>query len=145
MRTGGSSSPVSHNNNDDDNNKRLLVAGRPQQQQQHQFIGTPTLITFSDCANNCVRRLCFSKATIRTLVGEREWGVADGHVDAARFNMPRGVALGPRGEIWVADSGNNTVRLVLSRRVAAQVPRGGRCAPRGARCIPRGAICARAP
>ena len=32
--------------------------------------------------------------------------------EAARLNWPRGISVGPDGEIWVADSGNNSVRVV---------------------------------
>ncbi|MBW7895667.1 MAG: FG-GAP repeat protein [Opitutaceae bacterium] len=39
-------------------------------------------------------------------------GADDGLGDQARFKLPRGLAIGPDGSIYVADSGNHVIRMV---------------------------------
>ena len=41
-------------------------------------------------------------------------GFVDGVGQAALFNFPIGITVGPTGEIYVADSSNNAIRVVLS-------------------------------
>jgi sugar lactone lactonase YvrE len=48
-------------------------------------------------------------------------GSADGAGDAAGFRFPKGVALGPAGEVYVADSGNDTIRKVDASGVVSTV------------------------
>jgi len=53
-----------------------------------------------------------SHYTVSTLAGSGVAGFADGIGTAARFNVPRGLAISPDGTIYVADSGNYRIRRV---------------------------------
>lgn len=93
----------------------------------------------ADAGNNAVRfllvRRCGTEASamgVGTVAGApfAAPGFSDGVATAARFRSPRGVAVGPNGTIYVADTGNNAVRLIHPSR--AVVTLAGGAAP-GAR------------
>ena len=63
-----------------------------------------------DCYNNRIRRVSPAGA-VTTLAGEYP-GYADGMGDFAAFDHPLGVAIDGEGNLFVADSENNTVRIV---------------------------------
>lgn len=48
---------------------------------------------------------------VSTLAGGRR-GMADGHGTAAAFDTPSGLAVDSRGTIYLADTGNNTIRRI---------------------------------
>src|SRR5262249_31120892 len=48
-------------------------------------------------------------------------GTLDGAAADALFNSPSGLALGPDGTLYVADSGNNTVRAIFPAGVVTTV------------------------
>ena len=52
----------------------------------------------------------YTPYTFTTLAGQAPIGSADGTGSAARFNGPFGVATDSSGNVYVADSGNNTIR-----------------------------------
>ncbi len=52
-----------------------------------------------------------------TRVAGSTTGVADGPADSALFYDPRGVAVGPDGTIYVADTFNNRIRAIADGRV----------------------------
>ena len=66
----------------------------------------------ADTYNNTIR--CISAAgVVSTLAGlDGEKGSADGPGAEARFNEPTGLALGPEGSLYVADTGNHTIRCI---------------------------------
>ena len=65
----------------------------------------------SDTGNHSIRVLT-PQGAVRTLCGNGKAGFADGKVADARFNEPRGLALDPKGNLLVADFGNDAIRLV---------------------------------
>jgi sugar lactone lactonase YvrE len=62
----------------------------------------------ADYFNACVRMVT-ADGTVRTIAGA-EAGFADGRGDAARFRQPTGLATGPGGQVYLADSGNHRIR-----------------------------------
>jgi sugar lactone lactonase YvrE len=67
----------------------------------------------ADAANQVIRRISpGNSGTVMTLAGTGTRGDTDGPVLTAAFNNPQGVALDARGALWVADSGNHTIRRI---------------------------------
>ncbi len=67
----------------------------------------------ADSLNHVIRRVAAGAGgKVETLAGTGSAGSEDGPVAAARFNNPRGVALDNRGNLWVVDSGNQTIRRI---------------------------------
>jgi sugar lactone lactonase YvrE len=68
----------------------------------------------ADTYNNTIRMIT-PAGVVTTLAGSPgQAGTADGTGSAARFNDPAGVAIGPAGVLYVADSNNRTVREVTT-------------------------------
>jgi len=66
----------------------------------------------ADYENHVIRKIT-SDGTVSTLAGlAGNKGSADGTGGAARFNFPRSVAVNSAGTVYVADSGNNTIRTI---------------------------------
>src|SRR5208337_3955631 len=64
----------------------------------------------ADAGNNTIRKVT-SGGVVTTLAGNAgQSGSADGTNNTALFNFPRGVAVDSAGNVYVADSGNNTIR-----------------------------------
>ena len=70
----------------------------------------------ADTGNQCIRRISpqGEVTTIAGLAGSPE-PYRDGPGAQARFNRPSAVAVGPDGAIYVADSGNNCIRVIRGR------------------------------
>lgn len=66
----------------------------------------------ADQQNNTIRRVR-ADGTVTTIAGTAgATGSADGVGATARFNVPTGVAIGPSGNIYVADAVNCTIRKI---------------------------------
>src|SRR2546428_754667 len=66
----------------------------------------------ADSYNNTIRKIT-PAGVVTTLAGLAGiTGSADGTGSAARFNYPRGVATDSSGNVYVADTGNNTIRKI---------------------------------
>jgi DNA-binding beta-propeller fold protein YncE len=68
----------------------------------------------ADSANHRIRRLDLATGTVTTVAGTGQAGFGGdgGPATAALLNDPKGVLAGPRGEVYIADSANDRVRLV---------------------------------
>ena len=68
-------------------------------------------IYVADSANNEIREVT-PAGVVTTLAGSATAGSADGTGAAASFYDPQGVAVNASGDIYVADSGNNEIRMI---------------------------------
>ena len=68
----------------------------------------------ADTWNHTIRKVTSSGVvtTVAGLAGNP--GVADGPVSAARFRSPSGIAVDGNGTLFVADTGNNTIRKITT-------------------------------
>lgn len=62
--------------------------------------------------NDAMIRKVSPGGVVTTLAGSRTVGSADGAGKSAQFNQPRGVAVDAHGVVYVADSGNDTIRQI---------------------------------
>ncbi|WP_156328149.1 MULTISPECIES: alkaline phosphatase PhoX [unclassified Massilia] len=65
----------------------------------------------TDTGNSVVRKLTAS-GTVLTLAGNGTCGSSDGNSTSAQFCNPKGIALDRWGNLWIADTGNHTVRRI---------------------------------
>ena len=81
-------------------------------------------LAVTDAANNNLRRIDVRSRTLSTLAGsaDKDWGLVDGSAEEARFNVPKGLAVGAAsGEIWIADAQNHCIRVLREERSAAEL------------------------
>ncbi len=73
---------------------------------------TNGVIYVTEPSNRTIRRIA-TDGTVTTIAGAVGVdGNTDGSGSAARFSNPRGVAIGPDGDLYVADLGNHRIRRV---------------------------------
>jgi streptogramin lyase len=73
----------------------------------------------ADATNNTIRKIS-STGVVTTFAGSAGIaGSADGIGTAARFNHPTGVAVDASGNVYVADSTNNTIRKITSSGIVS--------------------------
>ncbi len=68
----------------------------------------------ADTGNNCIRRVPIRGET-STIAGNGKPGYADGEGRKAQFNGPIGVAVDASGNIYVADSYNDRIRMITPK------------------------------
>ncbi len=68
-------------------------------------------IFVADSGNHCIRRI--SRGTVSTFAGSPQiWGSADASGTNAQFNGPVGLAFDARGNLFVSDANNDTIRKI---------------------------------
>jgi sugar lactone lactonase YvrE len=74
----------------------------------------------ADSGNNTIRKIVIATGVVTTLAGTPPrpgsvdlGGSADGIGPAAQFSNPNGLAVDGAGNLYVADSGNNTIRKTV--------------------------------
>jgi len=72
-----------------------------------------------DTGNHQIR-VVDKDGSVSTLAGS-ERGLADGPAKSAKFCAPCGICLAPDGAIYVADTGNNSVRRILNGQVTTVI------------------------
>jgi len=89
-------------------------------------VGPDGALYVADQMNHTIRMISPS-GDVTTLAGAAgQPGTADGAGAAARFNLPMGVAVGPDGSVYVADSGNGTIRVIRGGVVTTLAGTAGR-------------------
>ena len=79
-------------------------------------------IYVSDTANNAIRKITPDGA-VTTIAGLPGYaGNTDGNGDSARFSAPQGLATDAAGNIYVADTGNNSIRKITPTGTVATLP-----------------------
>ncbi len=66
----------------------------------------------ADSDNHRIRVISADGATVSTYAGDGVQNFADGSTTTANFRAPRGVALAADGRLFVADEGNNRIRVI---------------------------------
>ena len=72
----------------------------------------------ADTGNHCIRKITPAGA-VSTLAGAGNPGSVDGKGSAAQFNRPDGVVIDRQGNLYVADTENQTIRTVTPDGVVA--------------------------
>ncbi|MEI7959212.1 MAG: hypothetical protein WCI40_08895, partial [Verrucomicrobiota bacterium] len=72
-------------------------------------------------SDNCTIRKITQAGVVTTVAGAADgsFGSADGSGNAARFDLPLGVAVDDGGNVYVADTGNNTIRKITQGQMLA--------------------------
>jgi len=86
-------------------------------------------------ANHRLRRI--SGGQVETLVGAAGQGFVDGAGEHARLSAPTGVAIGPLGEVYIADQGNHALRVFAAGKLSTVAGNGSAGAADGPRSIAR--------
>lgn len=74
----------------------------------------------ADTNNHAIRKVAVD-GTVSTLAGGKSNGYVDGIGTAAKFTLPQSIVLSPDGNLYISDTGNNTIRKVTLAGVVTTV------------------------
>ena len=81
--------------------------------------GNGNNVYVADEVNNMIRKIVVSTGATTTLAGTGTQGHTDGAGYLASFSSPCGVAVDTSGNIYVADTGNSTIRMITPSGVVS--------------------------
>ena len=73
----------------------------------------------ADKYNHAIRKIVISSAVVTTIAGSTTPGAADGVGISASFNYPTDLTIDAAGNLYIADAGNNLIRVIKSTPGAA--------------------------
>lgn len=79
----------------------------------------------ADTSNDRIRRIHANTKIVTTIAGSSKRGFVDGKRSAAQFDMPNGIAVNSDGNLIVADTGNDRIRLVDAKSGEVRTLAGG--------------------
>ena len=82
------------------------------------------IVLVADQGNNLIRQVGPSGITT-TFAGSGASGAMNGIIAVASFKVPIGVAVDPAGNVYVADAGNNMIRMINSAAVVSTLAGSG--------------------
>jgi sugar lactone lactonase YvrE len=68
----------------------------------------------ADIVNNCIRKITVSTNTVSTFAGSGTQGLTNGPAATATFYFPAGVAFDSKGNLYVGEIRNNTIRKIAT-------------------------------
>jgi len=75
-------------------------------------VDSATNVFIADSLNHTIRKIT-PGGTVSTIAGlAGVWGSSDGTNSAARFYLPEGISVATNGDLYVTDSGNQTLRKI---------------------------------
>jgi sugar lactone lactonase YvrE len=77
----------------------------------------------ADSRNNKIRKIT-SAGVVTTFAGSGTAGAADGTGTSATLNYPAGIAIDSAGNLYIADNGNNEIRMITPSGVVTTVAGG---------------------
>lgn len=72
----------------------------------------------SDLLNHRIRKIDLSSGTVSNFAGNGVQGFKDGKAEEASFNQPFGITVDRNGTVYVADSQNNSIRMIKNGEVS---------------------------
>jgi DNA-binding beta-propeller fold protein YncE len=98
-------------------------------------------IFLADTDNHRIRMIA-ADGTVSTVVGTGERGVGGENVAGPQcaLSAPVDVAIGPDGDLYFADTGNNCIRVLRDGKVSTAVGRCGEC-KENCDCLPTDGVC----
>jgi DNA-binding beta-propeller fold protein YncE len=85
-------------------------------------VDSNNIVYVADTGNHCIRKI--SAGITTTLAGNGTAGWLDGTGTAARFQSPTGVAVDSYNNVYVADKGNNYIRIISPNGVVKTLSNG---------------------
>jgi len=83
--------------------------------------GCDGALVLADASNHTIRRISDDGAATTLAGSPYVRGASDGTSASALFDGPEGIAVAPDCSIWVADTGNNTIRRIASSGVVSTI------------------------